>query len=138
MRLYPEYPALLADLAAGRVDVAPADALVNAEAIKKRPEWHLRVTNLQPPTPQEIAQHPDYRLLRPSQIAWYVNKDRAALARRLTSAVRAMYADGTLARLLAKYGADPRTWLVPPGPWIAQERRGVDRPATWQPPSIGG
>lgn len=136
VRLYPEYSALLADLAAGRVDVAPADALVNQEAIKARPDWHLQVSDLQPPTAQEIAQHPQYALLRPSQIAWYVSKSNAALAQKLSVAIRQMYKDGTLARVLQKYGANPQTWLVPPGGYIAKERQGVDRPANWQPPSI--
>jgi ABC-type amino acid transport substrate-binding protein len=138
VRLYPEYPALLADVASGRVDVAPADALVNNAAIAQRPDWKLTVRDLAVPTPEQVAAVPEYGLLRPSQIAWYLNKDQADLAEQLSSEIRKMYRDGTIADLLRAQGADPQVWLTPPGDYIAGERRGVDRPADWQPPSAKG
>ncbi|QIE48011.1 amino acid ABC transporter substrate-binding protein (plasmid) [Pseudohalocynthiibacter aestuariivivens] len=138
VRLYPEYPALLADVASGRVDVAPADALVNDAAIKARPDWNLQISDLEVPTAEEIQSHPEYKLLRPSQIAWYLRKDRSELANELTAAINEMYADGSIASLLSKYGIEDTTvWLTPPGDYIAEERRGVDRPDDWQPPSVG-
>lgn len=138
VRLYPEYPALLADLAAGRVDVAPADALVNDAAMKQRPDWKLQVSDLKVPTAEQIAAHPEFQLLRPSQIAWYLNTSQKELAEQLTAQIREMYADGSMAELLTKHGvANPSVWLTPPGEYIAAQRHGVDRPEGWQPPSMG-
>jgi polar amino acid transport system substrate-binding protein len=134
VRLFPEPPALLADVAAGRIDVAPADPLVTQAAIDERPEWKLEVQDLTPPTAEELAAHPEYKLLRPSQIAWYAAKGQDELADALTEQIREMYADGTLAELLEKYGGSA-SWLVPPGDYIAEERRGLDRPEDWEPPS---
>ena len=48
-----------------------------------------------------------------------------------------MYADGEMAKLVAKWGGDPKKFLTP-SPGMAAERRGVDRPQSWTPPSIGG
>jgi hypothetical protein len=38
-------------------------------------------------------------------------------------------------KLIEKYGGAPDQFLKP-APEIAATRRGVDRPADWQPPSI--
>ena len=46
-----------------------------------------------------------------------------------------MYNDGELAKLITKYGGDPEQFLKP-SPDMASARRGVDRPASWTPPSL--
>ncbi|TYL23878.1 amino acid ABC transporter substrate-binding protein, partial [Streptococcus pyogenes] len=43
--------------------------------------------------------------------------------------------DGSLSALITKWGGDPKQFLVP-SPEMAAQRRGVDRPADWSPPSI--
>ncbi len=136
VKLYPEYPALLEDLAAGRVDLAPADALVNSTAIEERPEWNLHTVDLAVPTDEQVEANPELIRLRPSQIAWFVNQDSPELADEISVALRDMYTDGSLAEILESYGADPEAWLIPPGDYIAEQRRGVDRPDDWEAPSI--
>ena len=56
------------------------------------------------------------------------------LAAALNAQIRAMYADGSLAALVTKYGGDPDQFLKPTGvDW--QARIGVDRTSDWQPPT---
>jgi hypothetical protein len=47
-----------------------------------------------------------------------------------------MYASGQLTTLIKKYGGDPEQFLKP-SPGMDKQRRDVDRPADWTPPSIG-
>ncbi len=46
-----------------------------------------------------------------------------------------MYADGELAKLIAKWGGDPRRFLTPTAA-MAEARQGVDRPRNWIPPTL--
>ncbi|MFI0779842.1 hypothetical protein [Streptomyces sp. NPDC021212] len=46
-----------------------------------------------------------------------------------------MYENGELTKLIKKYGGDPAQFLKPASD-VAPARRGVDRPADWNPPSI--
>jgi hypothetical protein len=47
-----------------------------------------------------------------------------------------MYGNGEMAKLIEKYGGQPEQFLKPSAGMDAS-RRGVDRPADWQPPSAG-
>jgi polar amino acid transport system substrate-binding protein len=68
--------------------------------------------------------------------AFYLPKEEPKLEQAVSEQIDAMYQNGELAKLVAKWGGDPKEFLVP-SPEMAAARRGVDRPQDWNPPSIG-
>jgi polar amino acid transport system substrate-binding protein len=66
---------------------------------------------------------------------FYLPKQSPKLAKAVSDQIDGMYKDGSLAALIKKWGGDPKQFLVP-SPEMAAQRRGVDRPADWNPPSI--
>jgi polar amino acid transport system substrate-binding protein len=67
---------------------------------------------------------------------FYLPKQETKLQKALDTQIRAMYANGELTSLIKKYGGDPEQFLKP-SPGMEKQRRDVDRPASWTPPSIG-
>lgn len=133
---YPDASSVLADLAAGRIDVAPTDPLVTDVAIAKRPDWDFVSNRMDLPTQEELAEDESRIRLLPTQAGWMVAKDEPELAAALTREIRNMYATGELAKIYQKWDVpDVEAWLTVPGDYIADQRRGVDRPDDWQPPT---
>lgn len=133
LHVYQNAPAVIDDLNAGRIDVAFLDPLLLIAAQKAGK--NVQTEYLQPPSKADIAKHPDYTAFQPYMVAFYIPKQEPKLEKALSAQIRTMYSDGTLTRLIKKYGGDPQQFLKP-SPDFASERQGVDRPSGWTPPSI--
>jgi polar amino acid transport system substrate-binding protein len=132
---YPSANGVFEDLAAGRIDVGFLDPLLIIYIQKQRPEMKFHTQYLTPPTAAEIAAHPDYKYFQPYMTGFYLSKDEPKLTQAISDQIDDMYKDGSLAALITKWGGDPKQFLVP-SPDTAAQRQGVDRPASWAPPSI--
>jgi ABC-type amino acid transport substrate-binding protein len=131
---YPDANGVFADLGAGRLDVGFLDPLLIIYALKQRPDLHIRTEYLAPPTDAQLQQHPDYQYFRPYMTSFYIPKEEPKLEAAISTSIDAMYADGEMSALIKNWGGDPGKFLKP-SPEMAGERRGVDRPANWNPPS---
>lgn len=134
LKTYSSNAAAIDDVVAGRAAAYIADPLIAAYAVKTNTSLDIDVRYLTPPTDAELAAHPDYKFFQPYMTGFYVQKSATALEKALTQRILDFYADGTQAKLVARWGADPKTFLTPL-PLFAKARVGVDRPAGWQPPS---
>jgi hypothetical protein len=90
---------------------------------------------LNPPTAEQVTAHPDYKYFQPYITGFYLPKQAPKLTQAVSDQIDAMYKDGSLAALVTKWGGDSKQFLIP-SPTMAADRRGVDRPQTWSPPSI--
>jgi ABC-type amino acid transport substrate-binding protein len=136
LHAYPNANDVFADLSAGRINVAFLDPLLIIYYQKQRPDQHVQSEYLTPPTAAQVKQTPGYQYLRPYMTGFYLPKQEPKLAAAVSAQMRKMYADGEMSALIKKWGGDPSQFLKPAS-WMAAERRGVDRPASWTPPSIG-
>ncbi|MGW3117609.1 substrate-binding periplasmic protein [Streptomyces sp. NPDC001107] len=136
LHAYPDATGVFDDLGAGRVDVGFLDPLIIIAAQKQRPELKIRTEYLTPPTAAEVKAKPAYAYFQPYQTGFYLPKQATKLEKAISAQIDAMYANGEMAKLVKKYGGDPEQFLKPAAD-VATARRGVDRPGTWTPPSIG-
>jgi ABC-type amino acid transport substrate-binding protein len=132
---YPSALGVFDDLASGRLDVGFLDPLLIVYYQKQRPDRPMQTEYLTPPTAAQIKQHPEYDFFAPYQTSFYIPKQEPKLEAAISREIRAMYADGSMAKLIAKWGGDPQKFLTPT-PAMAAARRGVDRPSNWTPPSL--
>ena len=132
---YPSALGVFDDLASGRLDVGFLDPLLIVYYQKQRPDRPMQTEYLTPPTAAQIKQHPEYDFFAPYQTSFYIPKQEPKLEAAISREIRAMYADGSMAKLIAKWGGDPQKFLTP-SPDMAAARRGVDRPSNWTPPSL--
>jgi ABC-type amino acid transport substrate-binding protein len=132
---YPTADSVFEDLSSGRLDVGFLDPLLIIYQQKQRPDMKFKVEYLNPPTAQQVAAHADYAYFQPYMTGFYLPKQAPKLAQAVSDQIDAMYKDGSLAALVTKWGGDPKQFLIP-SPSMAAERRGVDRPDAWAPPSI--
>ncbi|MFU0507515.1 substrate-binding periplasmic protein [Pseudaminobacter sp. NGMCC 1.201702] len=132
---YPTADSVFQDLSSGRLDVGFLDPLLIIYQQKERPDMKFQVKYLTPPSAEEVKAHPDYQYFQPYMTGFYLPKEAPNLAKAVSDQIDAMYKDGSLAALVTKWGGDPKQFLVP-SPEMAAQRRGVDRPADWSPPSI--
>lgn len=131
---YDSADAVYADVGTGRIDAAFVDALQDIYTARVRKDLRLKTAPLEV-TPAELSSEPAFAVFGKVQLAFYLPKSQDGLEARMTEAIRQMYASGEMARILKKWGADPKLFLVP-GP-ATTDRIGVDRPQSWKPPSIG-
>ncbi len=136
LQTYPTLQTALEDLNAGRVDIAFLDPLTVVYTKKKNPGLKYETATLQPPTAQELAQHPEYAAFLPQMSGWYLNDKKTALRDALTAQIREFYADGFATKTVQQWGGDP-AGMLKPIPQFSEQRRNVDRAASWTPPSIG-
>lgn len=134
-RTYPTADSVFGDLSSGRLDVGFLDPLLIIYQQQQRPDMKFRVAYLNAPTAEQVTAHPDYKYFQPYMTGFYLPKQAPKLTKAVSDQIDAMYKDGSLAALVTKWGGDPKQFLVP-SPEMAAERRGVDRPPTWSPPSI--
>jgi ABC-type amino acid transport substrate-binding protein len=134
---YPNANGVFSDLGAGRINVGFLDPLLIIYEQKQRPDLPLKTEYLQPPSTADVKQHPAYQYFQPYMTGFYLPKQETKLERAISQQIDAMYKNGALAKLVAKWGGDPKKFLVP-SPGMAAERRGVDRAKNWSPPSISG
>jgi polar amino acid transport system substrate-binding protein len=135
LHVYPDAPSVFSDLSSGRIDVGFLDPLIIIAAQKANAGGALSTEYLSPPTAAEVKDHPSFSYFQPYMTGFYLPKQETALQEALDKQIDAMYADGSLAALITKYGGDPAQFLKP-APDMAAQRQAVDRPATWTPPSI--
>jgi ABC-type amino acid transport substrate-binding protein len=134
---YPNANGVFDDLGSGRLDVGFLDPLLITYYEKQRPDQKIQTQYLTPPDDAQVKQHPDYEYFRPYMTSFYVPKQEPKLERAVSAEIRKMYANGELAKMVAKWGGDPKKFLTP-SPDMAAARRGVDRPANWNPPALAG
>ena len=132
---YPSALGVFDDLGSGRLDVGFLDPLLITYYEKQRPDQKLQTQYLTPPDDAQLEQHPEYEFFRPFMTSFYVPKQEPKLEAAVSAEIRKMYASGEMAKLIAKWGGDPQQFLKP-SPDMAAARRGVDRPDTWEPPTI--
>jgi ABC-type amino acid transport substrate-binding protein len=131
---YPNANGVFDDLGSGRLDVGFLDPLLIINQQKARPDQKIATQYLTPPTDAQVKEHPDYEFLRPYMTGFYVPKQEPKLEQAVSDQIRAMYANGEMAKLIEKWGGDPKQFLTP-SPWMAAMRDGVDRPQGWKPPA---
>ena len=135
LHLYPSQQTLFADLDAGRIDVAFLDPLGMVQAHKLAPNLKFDEVTFTPPTAQELAATPEYGVFLPFMDAWYLNSSEQKFEDALNKEILKFYANGFEAQEIKKWGGNPDQMLKP-APSFAGDRRGVDRPASWNLPSI--
>ena len=140
LRLYPDTVSLLSDLSAGRIDVAFMDPLVMVYQKKVRPDLKYNVMPLNPPTTAQVAANPKWALFGPQMIGWYARPGSQALVDKLNGAIHQFWKKGYNAEVIKSVGVtDAKPFLAPGTEWLKayeKQRRGVDRPADWVPPSL--
>ncbi|MER5427793.1 transporter substrate-binding domain-containing protein [Streptomyces sp. NPDC002588] len=136
LHAYPDATGVFDDLGAGRIDVGFLDPLIIIAAQKQRPDLKITTEYLTPPTALEVKAKPAYQYFQPYQTGFYLPKKATRLEKAISAQIDAMYKNGEMAKLVKKYGGDPEQFLKPSAD-VATTRRGVDRPGTWTPPSIG-
>jgi ABC-type amino acid transport substrate-binding protein len=134
---YPNANGVFDDLGSGRLDVGFLDPLIIINQQKARPDLKIDTQYLTPPSDQQVKEHPEYEFFRPYMTSFYIPKQEPKLERAISAEIRKMYASGEMAKLIEKWGGDAQKFLTP-SPEMAAARRGVDRPADWNPPSIAG
>lgn len=132
---FPSADSVFQDIAAGRLDVGFLDPLLITYQQQQRPDMKVGIQYMKPPTAEQLAAHPDYKYFASYMTGFYLPKQSPKLAKAISDQIDAMYKDGALAALITKWGGDPKQFLVPSLEMAAQ-RRGLDRPADWNPPSI--
>jgi ABC-type amino acid transport substrate-binding protein len=137
LKTYATNAAAIDDVVAGRIAVYIADPLIEAFAVKTNPSLDIELDYLTPPTDAELAAHPDYKYFQPYMTGFYIAKSETALEKVLTEQILSFYKNGTEARLVSQWGADPKSFLTPL-PRFTTERVGMDRPEGWQAPSAAG
>ncbi|MEU2913890.1 substrate-binding periplasmic protein [Streptomyces massasporeus] len=135
LHAYPDANGVFDDLGAGRVDVGFLDPLIIIAAQKQRPDLRIDTEYLTPPTAAQVEAKPAYAYFQQYQTGFYLPKKATKLERAISARIDAMYRDGEMAKLVEKYGGDPKQFLVPAAD-VATARRGVDRPQDWTPPSL--
>jgi ABC-type amino acid transport substrate-binding protein len=135
LQSYPDANGVFGDLSAGRLDVGFLDPLLIIYTQKQRPDQHFVTQYLTPPSDTQVQQKPDLQYFRPYMTSFYLPKQSPKLEKAVSAEIDKMYADGRMTALIKKYGGDPDQFLKP-SPSMAGDRRGVDRSADWNPPSI--
>ena len=97
LHLYQTIDAALQDLASGRIDVVVTGAASGAWHAAKRPEWKLKVV-----LPKPDKAFPE--TLVKGHVSYAVNKGNPSLLAALNKEIARLRANGTIRRILAKYG----------------------------------
>ncbi|EJJ29094.1 substrate-binding periplasmic protein [Rhizobium sp. CF142] len=132
---FPSADSVFQDIASGRLDVGFLDPLLITYQQTQRPDMKVGIQYMKPPTAEQVAAHPDYKYFQPYMTGFYLPKQAPKLEKAVSDQIDTMYKDGSLATLITKWGGDPKQFLVP-SPEMAAQRRGIDRPSDWNPPSI--
>ena len=134
-KTYPDAVTMFSDLNTGRLDIGFIDPLLIPYEAKKDPGSKFTISYFEEPTEAQVAAKPDLVNYRQLQICFYLAKDASKLEAALDAEIRKMYANGTLTKLITKYGGDPEQFLKPAA-YQSKLRAGIDRDAGWAPPSI--
>jgi polar amino acid transport system substrate-binding protein len=135
LHTYPSQQALFADLDAGRIDAAFLDPLGMVQAHKLAPTLKFDEITFKPPTSAELSATPEYGVFLPFMDGWYLNSKEQKFEDALNKELKKFYGNGYLSERIKAWGGNPDVMLKP-DPGFATDRRGVDRPSDWNPPSI--
>jgi ABC-type amino acid transport substrate-binding protein len=134
LHLYPSQQTLFADLDAGRIDVAFLDPLGMVQAHKLAPNLKFDEVTFTPPTAAQLAATPEYGVFLPFMDGWYLNSHEQKFEDALNQEIHKFYANGYEAKEIKAWGGNPSVMLNP-DPSFTTDRRAVDRPSDWNPPS---
>jgi polar amino acid transport system substrate-binding protein len=135
LHAYPDAPSVFNDLGSGRIQVGFLDPLIIIAAQKANSSLKIQTEYLTPPTADDVKAHPAYQYFQPYMTGFYLPKQETALEKAISEQIDAMYKDGRLTTMITKYGGDPDQFLKPSAD-MAKQRQAVDRPTSWEPPSI--
>ncbi|MFC7597655.1 substrate-binding periplasmic protein [Terrabacter sp. GCM10028922] len=131
---YPDANGVFADIGSGRLDAGFLDPLLITYTQAQRPDLGIETQYMQAPTAEQVKASPDYAYFQPYMTGFYLPKDAPKLEKAISQQIDAMYASGEMATLISKWGGDPAQFLKPAAS-MTEERRAVDRPASWSAPS---
>jgi len=134
-KTYPDAVSMFSDLNSGRLDIGFIDPLLIPYEAKNNPGSKFKISYFAEPTDAQVAAKPDLVNYRQLQISFYLAAQAPKLKDAIDAEIRKMYANGKLEELITKYGGDPAQFLKPAA-YQAKLRVGVDRDASWAPPSI--
>jgi len=137
LHAYQDAPSAFTDLQDGRVNALVIDTLLVIYQAKQDAGAGVTSDYLTPPSAAQVQAHPGYSAFEPYMTGFYLPKGETSLQNAMNQVIRQMYANGEMAKLLTKWGANPDLFLKPSS-GMAQQRQAVDRPASWTPPSISG
>ena len=135
---YPSSQLGLQDLISGRLACLSLDTFTVAYIHSQRPDLKsFGITAISAPSAADIKANPGLASFLPYMVAWYVAKGKEGLVTRLNTLIDSWYKSGFTAKVLSKWGVTNPTSLLTPIPKFSTDRRGVDRPTTWNAPSVG-
>lgn len=135
---YPSSQLGLQDLISGRLDCLSLDTFTVAYIHRQRPDLKsFGISAIAAPSASEIKANPGLASFLPYMVAWYLAKGDEGLVNKLNKVIDSWYKSGFTAKVLSKWGITDPTSLLTPIPAFATDRRGVDRPNTWDAPSVG-
>jgi len=135
---YPSPQNALQDLISGRLDCVSLDTLSVAYIHRQRPDLrNYDITAIEAPSAAEVKANPALANFQPYMVAWYLSKRDLSLISKLNTVIDSWYKSGFTAKTLSKWGVTDPNSLLTPIPSFSTDRRGVDRPTTWNAPSVG-
>lgn len=135
LHTYPDANGVFNDLKADRIAVGMLDPLVTSYTESQNPDLNFETQYIEPPTPEEVKEHPGWLYLTPAMTGFYIAKESSDLEKAFSEKIREMYEDGSMEKLITKWGGDPETYLVP-SEGMLETRQGADRDADWTLPTI--
>jgi polar amino acid transport system substrate-binding protein len=103
LKSYPKIEDVMADISAGRLDAGVIDASLTAYAVKQNPNLGIElVSDYQPPSKSSDG------------CAFGVTKDNAGFINEWNKVYAQMTADGTVAKILQKWGLTPTDYFLTP------------------------
>jgi ABC-type amino acid transport substrate-binding protein len=101
LKTYPTIQDVMADISAGRLDAGVIDASLSAYALKQNPALKMElVANYQPPSKASDG------------CAFGVTKDNSGFVKEWNTVFAKMKADGTVAKILKKWGLTPADYFL--------------------------
>lgn len=135
VRTYSSADEIYSDISIGRLQAGFIDALQDQYVKKIQPKFHYQSIPLQV-TAQELKQHSVYSTYLENQEVFFLNKGEGALEKAMNTQIELMWENKSIESSLTAFGVqNPVPYLTPTSAVL--NRRGVDRPANWTPPSLG-
>jgi ABC-type amino acid transport substrate-binding protein len=135
VKTYNSADEIYSDISIGRLQAGFIDALQDQYVKKIKPQFHYNSIPLQV-TAQELQQHPVYATYLENQEVFFMNKGETALEKAMNAQIQQMWENKSIETFLEAFGVkNPVPYLTPTSAVL--NRRGVDRPSDWTPPSLG-
>jgi polar amino acid transport system substrate-binding protein len=135
VKTYNSADEIYSDISIGRLQAGFIDALQDQYVKKIKPQFHYNSIPLQV-TAQELQQHPVYATYLENQEVFFMNKGETALEKAMNAQIQQLWENKSIENFLMAFGVkNPVPYLTPTSAVL--NRRGVDRPSSWTPPSLG-